>query len=297
MKTETLAETPIHHSTLSDLLTLSKVRLNTLVVATAAGGYYMGAPGDVDPMAMLATCVGTALVAGGASAINQVQERDTDRLMERTRLRPLADGRMTPAEGTYISFAMATAGELILWFGTTGLAALVSLTTYAIYALVYTPLKRRSSLNTIVGAVPGALPPLIGWAASRGTLAGPAPWTLFLIMFLWQLPHFLSISWLYRADYARAGLKMLSVVDTSGGMTGRQATLWAATLIVFSLLPAAVGLTYPYYGVGAFVLGTAQLVVATRFALKRSEANARALFYTSITYLPLLWTLMAFARR
>ena len=285
------------HNRLTDLLTLAKVRLNTLVVLTTAGGYYMGAPGDVEPLALAVTCLGTALVAAGASAINQAQERDTDRLMERTRMRPVPDGRMSRAEAGGAAFLMAGVGLVTLWLGANRLAALVALVTFATYAVIYTPLKLRSSLATIVGAVPGALPPIIGWASSRGSLSGPEPWTLFLIMFLWQLPHFLAISWLYRDDYARAGLRMLSVIDKDGGMTGRQATLWAATLIVFSLLPALVGLSGAAYGAGAIVLGVAQLAVAVRFAFQRSPANARLLFYASITYLPLLWLLMVLARR
>ncbi len=157
---------------------------------------------------------------------------------------------------------------------------------------VYTPLKRRTSLATVVGAVPGALPPLIGWAASRGTIAEVAPWALFLLMFLWQLPHFLAIAWIYREDYARAGLPMLSVVDPEGILTGRQATLWAATLVPFSALPYLVGLTGTTYGVGAIVLGMLQLALTINFAVRRTDASARSLFYGSITYLPLLWLLM-----
>jgi heme o synthase len=217
--------------------------------------------------------------------------------MERTRLRPLAEGRMRPAEGHLIGAAMAAAGLGVLWAGANGLAALVALATLVVYLFAYTPLKRRTSLATVTGAIPGALPPLIGWAAARGSLWGVAPWTLFLVMFLWQLPHFLSIAWMYREDYARAGLPTLPVVDPGGGMTGRQATLWAATLIPFSQLPFIVGLTAVTYAIGAVVLGAGLLFVAARFAYKRSDGNARMLFYGTLTYLPLLWALMAAARR
>jgi protoheme IX farnesyltransferase len=265
-------------------------------VLTTAGGYYMGAVGDVSLLTLAITCLGTALVAAGAAAFNQVDERDTDRLMVRTRLRPVADGRMSVAEGRAIAGALTGAGLAILWLGTNLVATLVAFATLVSYALVYTPLKRRTSLATIVGAVPGALPPLIGWTASSGTLAGLAPWSLFLLMFIWQLPHFLAIAWIYREDYARAGLPMLPVVDRQGGLTGRQALLWAATLIPFSLLPAALQLTGSAYAVGALALGLMQLAVAVRFALRRTDPNARALFYASITYLPLLWMLMVLDR-
>ena len=287
---------PASRSKISDLLVLAKVRLNTLVVLTTAGGYYMGATGDVALGALALTCLGTALVAAGASALNQVDERDTDRLMMRTRLRPVADGRMAPKEARAIAGAMAASGLAILWFAANPIAAVVALATLLSYAVVYTPLKRRTSLATIVGAVPGALPPLIGWAAATGSIAGLAPWSLFLLMFMWQLPHFLAIAWLYRDDYARAGLPMLSVVDRDGGLAGRQALLWAAALVPFSLLPAALQLTGSAFAVGALLLGVVQLVLAFKFAFRRTDQNARTLFYASITYLPLLWILMVLDR-
>jgi protoheme IX farnesyltransferase len=216
--------------------------------------------------------------------------------MVRTRLRPVADGRLGAAEARAIAGALAASGLALLWFGANLLAALVALGTLLSYTALYTPLKRRTSLATIVGAVPGALPPLIGWAAASGSVSGLAPWSLFLLMFVWQLPHFLAIAWLCREDYARAGLPMLSVLDRDGGLTGRQALLWAATLVPFSLLPAAMHLTGIAYAMGAVVLGIIQLALALRFALRRTDANARALFYASITYLPLLWILMVLDR-
>jgi protoheme IX farnesyltransferase len=295
MKPHALAMAPAP-SRLADLFVLTKVRLNALVVATAVGGYYMAAPDGVSPLTMLIACVGTALVASGAAAINQVFERDIDRRMERTRLRPVADQRMSVAEGYVTGAALAAFGIALLWLGANALAAAIAFTTLAIYLWIYTPLKRRTSLSTIVGAVPGALPPLIGWTAARGSLEGLAPWTLFLVMFLWQLPHFLAIAWMCRDDYRNAGLPMLSVVDTDGSMTGRQAALWAVTLVPFSLLPFLV-LAHAIYAVGALVLGLGFVAVAVRFALRRTDANARLLFFGSITYLPLLWTLMCVARR
>ena len=280
----------------SDVLVMAKVRLNTLVVVTTAGGYYMAATNGVDLSRLIWTCLGTALVAGGASAINQVAERDTDRLMERTKNRPVPGGRVSVRTGSVIAATLSGIGLAVLWtlVGTT--PALVALSTLVIYAVAYTPLKRRSSLATIVGAIPGALPPMIGWSAAGGSLTSPAAWTLFLIMFLWQLPHFLAIAWIYRDDYARAGLPMLPVVDKTGVVTGRQVMVWAATLMLFSLMPVLVGLTTMAYGVGALVLGSGLFVIAARFAMRRSTANARGLFYASITYLPLLWALMACTR-
>lgn len=279
-----------------DLIVLTKVRVNALVVATTAGGYYMAAPAVIDWVTLILTCIFTALVASGAAAINQVDERDTDRLMTRTRLRPVAAERMTPATGRLIAVALSSAGLVGLWLVSNIDATLVALVTLVTYALVYTPLKRRSSLSTVVGAVPGALPPLIGWAAAGGSLATIAPWSLFGFMFLWQLPHFLAIAWIYRDEYARAGLPMLPVIDAEGAMTGRQAMLWAITIVPVSELPFLVGLTTGTYAVGALLLGIGQLALAIQFAMRRSLGTARALFYGSITYLPLLWLLMALTR-
>lgn len=288
---------PRAHTKIDDLVLLTKVRLNALVVATTAGGYYMAAPRTIDPAALAATCFGTALVASAASAINQVQERDLDRLMNRTRERPLAGGRMSTSEGLTIAGGLAAAGLLVLWLAASPAAAAIALATLLTYVVIYTPLKRRSSLATVVGAVPGALPPLIGWVAAGGTLASPAPWSLFLLMFLWQLPHFLAIAWLYREDYARAGMPMLPVVDTRGAVTGRQAALWAATLVPISELPFLLGMTTAVYGVAAMVLGLGLFALAVRFMLQRTDERARVLFFASITYLPILWVIMGVARR
>jgi protoheme IX farnesyltransferase len=287
---------PRTHSKLDDLVLLTKVRLNALVVATTAGGYYMAATTPVEPATLAATCLGTALVASAASAVNQVHERDLDRLMERTRVRPLADGRMGAGEGLTIAAIMGLAGFIVLWLAAGATAAMVALTTFISYTVIYTPLKRRTSLATVVGAVPGALPPLIGWAAAGGGLREAAPWALFLLMFLWQLPHFLAIAWLYREDYARAGLPMLPVVDPHGVMTGRQAALWAATLVPISELPFLLGMASATYGLAALLLGLGQFILAARFMGDRTNANARALFFASITYLPLLWIVMAVGR-
>ena len=286
----------VRHSRVGDLVVLTKARLNTLVVATTAGGYYMAATGDINVAWLAITCAGTALVASGAAALNQVAERGTDRLMERTRWRPLPDGRMTTGEGRAIGAVLAATGVLMLWLGANLTAAAVALATLVVYVAIYTPLKRMTSFATVIGAIPGALPPLIGWTAAGASLRDPAAWALFFIMFLWQLPHFLAIAWICRLDYARAGLPMLPVIDPHGGMTGRQAALWAATIIPASVLPFLLGMTTQAYAVGAVVLGALQLMLAIRFATRRTDVNARALFYGSITYLPLLWLLMAISR-
>jgi protoheme IX farnesyltransferase len=283
-------------SKVGDVLTLAKVRVNALVVATTAGGYYMGAS-VVDVSTLIAAALGTALVASGAAAVNQVTERDTDRLMARTRLRPVADGRMTAGEGWLVALLLSVTGLVTLWVSSGAAASFVALATLLLYALVYTPLKRRTSLSTVVGAVPGALPPLIGWAAAGASLSGAQPWALFVISFVWQMPHVLAIGWMYREDYARAGLPILPVIDPHGGLTGRQATLWAATLVPASQAPYLLGMTDATYAIGALLLGIAQLVVALRFARHRSEVNARALFYASISYLPLLWILMVLGKQ
>lgn len=297
MKSDSLVVSPAR-SRLADVMTLTKVRVNTLVVATTAGGCWLGSAGDTDPLLLLNACAGTALVAGGAAALNQISERDVDRLMERTRMRPLADARMPLSEARALAIGLTVVGLAMLWIATTMLAAIVAFATFASYAFVYTPLKRVTSLSSIVGAVPGALPPLIGWAAVRGTLLEPAPWALFLIGFFWQLPHILAVGWMYREDYGRSGLPILASMDATGAMSGRQSALWAAALIPVSLLPStpAIHLTGVGYTAGALALGLVQFAIAVRFAVNRSPRHARDLFYATLTYLPLLWLFMGLGR-
>jgi protoheme IX farnesyltransferase len=280
-----------------DIFVLTKARLNSLVVATSAGGFYLAAPSPIDWPRLLVASAGTALVACGAAAFNQVDERDLDRTMHRTRHRPVASGRMSVSEARVIAAALSAIGLALLALAASLTATVIALATLLIYVFVYTPMKRRTSLATVVGAVPGALPPLIGWTAAGGSLAGPAPWALFAIMFVWQLPHFLAIGWMYRDDYARAQLPMLPVIDRNGQLTGLQALLWSATLIPISQLPLLSGVTTAVYGAGALVLGIGLFVLAAIFARRRTDANARALFYGSITYLPLLWLLMSVTKR
>ena len=275
----------------SDYAALAKPRLNVLVVASALAGYAMGGGTASNVPALLWTVIGTALVAGGASAFNQIIERDTDGLMRRTRMRPLPDGRLLPMEAFAFASVLSLGGLLILAAGVNRLSAAVALATLASYVLVYTPLKRRSSLATVIGAIPGALPPVIGWAAADGTLAQGA-WILFGIVFLWQLPHFLAIAWMYREDYARAGFPMLPVVEPDGRSTGRQAVIYAAALLPVALAPTLVGMSGTLYFAGALILTVGFLAAAGRFAATRAVADARRLFFSSIIYLPIIWILM-----
>ena len=274
-----------------DFVALAKPRLNLLVVASALAGYAM-AGGDTSPVVpLLCTVLGTALVAGGASAYNQVLERDADALMLRTRRRPLPDGRLQAAEALVFATALSSLGLATLAVAVNGLSALVALGTLFSYVVVYTPLKRVTSFSTVIGAIPGALPPVIGWAAARAELSQGA-WVLFGIVFLWQLPHFLSIAWMYREDYARGAFPMLPVLEPDGRSTGRQTIIYAAALVPLSLAPTLIGLTGRAYFLGAFALAAIFVTLAVKFGLSRSRADARRLFFGSIIYLPLLWILM-----
>ena len=275
----------------SDFVALTKPRLNVLVVTTSAAGYYLASPDGPAPLPMIAAVTGTALVAGGAAVLNQLYERDTDALMERTRSRPLPDRRLSSMDAWVFGLVLSGAGLLTLAVVSGAIAALLALATIGIYLAVYTPMKRRSSLSTLVGAVPGALPPLIGWAASSGTLS-VGGWTLFAIVFLWQIPHFMAIAWMYRDDYGRAGFPMLPVVEPDGRRTSRQAVMYAAALLPVSLAPTLVGVSGQVYFWLALVLGLGLVTLAMRFAAQRSDASARLLFYGSITYLPLIWAVM-----
>ena len=278
------------HGTLADYLSLTKPRLNLLVVATSAAGYYLGAPATSAGLLgvpMLQAVAGTALVAAGAAVLNQVLERDTDTLMRRTRGRALPDGRIPPGDARLFGIILSAGGLTLLAALPHLVAACLALLTLILYLAVYTPLKRRTPLATLVGAVPGALPPLIGWTASHGqiSLGGAA---LFAIVFLWQIPHFMAIAWMYRDDYAKAGFPMLPVVDPGGRRAGRQAVVYAAVLIPISVVPVLTGISGAVYLVTALGLGTVLLWLAIRFGATRTDRSARRLFYASITYLPVL---------
>ncbi|MCC7417635.1 MAG: protoheme IX farnesyltransferase [Acidobacteria bacterium] len=286
-----LASLPISGSSrpsvLSDYLALTKPRLNMLVVATSAAGYYLGIQGSPSVPELAITIAGTALVAGGASALNQVYERDTDALMRRTRHRPLPDGRMATGDASLFGMAMAGAGLVLLGAAANVLSATLALATLVTYLIVYTPMKQRSPAATLVGAVPGALPPLIGWTAATGELS-TGGLVLFAIVFLWQVPHFMAIAWLCRNDYARAGFPMLPVIDPSGRRAARQAAVYSLLLVLPALAPSFIGISGPAYLVVSSILGAALIALAVGFAFRRNDRAARALFVGSILYLPLI---------
>ena len=277
----------------ANYVTLAKPRLNLLVLVTTAAGLYLASPNGVALPVLVHTLLGTALVAGGAAALNQVWERDTDALMRRTRTRPMASGRLRVSEGLLFGAALSAAGLVELAVGVNLISAGMAALTLGSYVLMYTPLKRRTSLATLVGAVPGAMPPVIGWVAATGSLTAPAL-VLFGIAFFWQIPHFLAIAWLYRDEYAAAGIPLLPVIEPDGRRTGRQALLYGAALWPVSLLPPLVGLAGGFYFVVATVLGLTMIGLSASFARERSNPGARRLFLFSIIYLPLLWgTLVA----
>jgi protoheme IX farnesyltransferase len=280
-----------HRAVSSDYLELTKPRITFLVTLTALVGFVMASPGGVSAGALLAALAGTALVAAGASAWNMLLERETDARMLRTRGRPLPAGRLRPLEAGLFGSLLTACGLLeLLWFSRP-LAAAVAFVTWASYVFLYTPLKRRTSLSTLIGAVPGALPPVIGWAAARNSLE-PGAFVLFAILFLWQVPHFLAIAWIYREDYERGGLPMLPVLDPEGRLTGRQAVAHSLALLLVSLGPTAGGMAGQTYMVGALVLGLALTAVALRAAVLRTVPAARGLFLASVVYLTALCTLL-----
>jgi protoheme IX farnesyltransferase len=278
---------------LRDAMELTKPRITAMVLFTTLVGFVTASPQRVP--ALLLALVGTGLDASGAAVLNQVLERSTDALMLRTRDRPLPAGRVTPTDASLFGGALSALGLAVLFRGSHPLAATVAAVTLVSYLAVYTPLKRRTPLSTLVGAVPGALPPVIGWAAARGSLDAGA-FALFAILFLWQIPHFLAIAWLYREDYARAGFPMLPVVDREGGFTARQAVVHCLALLLVSLGAAAAGLGGMGYLAGAFVLGVGFTLFALRLVSTRDLAAARALFLASVLYLPALCSLLLAAR-
>ena len=282
---------PIAHGRTADFVTLTKPRLNSLVLVTTLAAYYLGGGNELPWLRLLHTILGTALVAAGASALNQFWERETDRLMRRTEQRPLPDRRMHPQDAMWFGIALSAMGIADLSLGVNPLTALMAALTLASYVFVYTPLKVRTSLSTIVGAVPGALPAVIGWTAATNSLS-VGGWVLFGIVVMWQMPHCLAIAWMFRDDYARAGIPLLPVVQPDGRATAHQAVLYSAGLIPVSFLPTAVGLASAYYMVGAIVLGAILLVLGLEFANTRGMPAARRLFLGTIIYLPLLWIVL-----
>lgn len=274
-----------------DYVELTKFRLSLLVLLTTGAGFYLASKNSICTTLLIHTLLGTALVAWGASAINQYLESDIDGKMDRTCHRPLPSGRIAPNEALLTGGLLVIAGLSYLVVKVNALTGLLAFLSAAIYLLLYTPLKRKTTLNTVMGAVSGAIPPMIGWTAARGEI-NYETWILFAILFLWQIPHFLSIAWLYREDYARGGLKMLPVVDVRGESTGRQIALHCHALLAVSLLPTIVGLAGPTYLWGALLLGSGFLLIAIGVAVSRTELSARRSFVASIIYLVLLFALM-----
>jgi protoheme IX farnesyltransferase len=276
---------------LAAYFSLTKPRIVLMVLVTVGVGFLLGARKSAHPATLTLTLLGTALVAAGASTLNQWWERERDARMRRTSNRALPSGKLSSAEAALFGVALAVAGGLILLMGVNFLAAAVAVATLLLYVLVYTPLKPRTTLNTAVGAIPGALPPVIGWAGATGTL-GIESLALFLIVFLWQFPHFLAIAWIYREDYQRGGMKMLPEFDPLGLLTARQATSYALALVPAGLLPAMVGLAGPYYFAGSLVMGMVYLIAAARFWAGVSDSTARRLLRTSFVYLPAVLLLL-----
>lgn len=295
MKSATLTNSR-QESLLGDLMELTKARLSLLVLVTTFVGFLAAWRGPMNYLLLAATLIGTALCATGAGALNQWWERGHDARMKRTRNRPLPSGRMHATDGLLVGLFFSATGLAILLLFTNFRAAFLAFATIAIYILVYTPMKRISSLNTLVGAIPGALPPLIGWVAACGTydLEGGV---LFAILWFWQMPHFLALAWMYRDDYAGAGYVMLTGADPDGTMTGRQSLLYSLFLLFVSLTPALMGFNAVWYFYGALALGIGFCATALNFLLRRDRASARVLFVASIIYLPLVLGLLVASQR
>ncbi|HVO59051.1 MAG TPA: heme o synthase [Dongiaceae bacterium] len=271
---------------------LTKPDVSLLVLMTTAAGYYMGSSAPVDWLKLVHTVFGTLLIASGTAALNHYIERESDRHMRRTASRPLPSGLLQPGEAKWFGIALCVAGALDLWLAGGWLAALLGFAACSSYLLAYTPLKKRTVWATFVGAFPGAVPPMIGWAAATGGL-GKGAWLLFLILFVWQFPHFHAIAWMYREDYARAGIQMLPVVDPQGKRTFRQIVGMAALLVGVSVLPALLGLTGGLYFFGALVISTALVQVSLWAASNKTNLRAKWLMHATVLHMPVLLLLMA----
>jgi protoheme IX farnesyltransferase len=271
----------------ADFAELVKARLTLLVLLTTAVGYYLGATGSINYVALFHVVFGTALAASGASALNQWWERRADALMQRTMHRPIPAGRMRPGSALVVGVLLAIGGVLYLIKTSNSLCAFLTATTVIIYVFAYTPLKRISTANTLVGAIPGALPPVIGWAAATGHLE-PGAWSLFVILFFWQLPHFFAIAWMYRKDYAKAGFQMVSKDDDSGARSASQSVLFSMILLLVGGIPTFLGVVNSAYLAIELILNGLFIFFAMRFLRTQLPVDARRLFLASIIYLPLL---------
>ncbi len=287
--------TPVKASkgTFSVIADLVKARLTSLVLLTTLVGFYLGNQGPANFPLLFAVMLGTGLLAAGAATLNQYLERDFDKLMPRTQDRPIPAGHMSADATLVFGGILSIIGLVELAIFVNLLTAMLGALTIALYLFVYTPLKRVTSLNTIIGAVPGALPPLMGWTAARGSI-DMAGWSLFAILFFWQLPHFLAIAWMYRDEYGKAGYVMLPNVDPTGARTGRQALSHTLGLLPVSLCPAVFGVTGGLYFVGAAIMTLVFIGCAFSFTRHLDRVSARRLFFCSIIYLPLLLGLMVF---
>jgi heme o synthase len=274
---------------------LIKARLTFLVILTTLVGFYLGSPEGLDLVLLAGALIGTSALAAGAACLNQLLECEWDARMKRTRTRPLPAGEVAPTTVLLLGAVMCLGGLAVLSFGVNLLTALLGSLTLASYLFIYTPLKRTTVLNTVVGAIPGALPPLMGWTAATGSLAAPG-WALFAILFFWQLPHFMAIAWLYREDYAQAGFRMLSGSDPTGSRTAGSAIRNTLALVAVSLVPFLQQIAGRIYLVVALVLGGVFIVTALRFGFRRTPQSARQLFFASILYLPLLLTVLVIDR-
>lgn len=278
-------------SRLADYLELTKPEVTLLVLVSTLVGFCTASRPETNLWLLLQTLLGTALVAAGTATLNQYLEREADAKMRRTANRPLPAGRLHPQEALLFGIGLSLAGVLYLALTVNRLSSLLAALTLTSYLLLYTPLKTRSPLCTFVGAFPGAMPPLIGWAAARGTL-DPEAWILYAMLFLWQFPHFLAIAWMYREDYARAGVRMLPVVDNAGPATGRQVILTSLLLLPVSLLPTWLGMAGRTYFAGALLLGLGFIAAGIALAVLRANAQAKRLLQVSILYLPLVFLLL-----
>ncbi len=284
---------------MKDYIALTKPRITWLILMSAAVGYFFGLTGvplsQIHWWAMLHTLIGTGVIASGTAALNQWYEREADRHMRRTSDRPIPAGRLKARNALIFGIGLAVAGFCELFVFVNPLSAVLGALTLISYLFLYTPLKQRSWLSTTVGAFPGAMPPMIGFAAASGTLTAQA-WVLFAILFLWQFPHFYSIAWMYREDYARAGIRMLPVVEPDGHRTAQQIVAYGLVLIPVSLIPAFLGMSGKIYLAGALALGLWFLYSGVRVAVERTILRARGVLMASVIYLPLLYGLMVLDR-
>lgn len=280
---------------LGDYVELTKPRIVVMVMLTAAAGFWLAGPEAHQAMILFHVLFGTVLVASGTNALNQVSERDADALMRRTRDRPMPAGRLSVGRARVFAWTAGLGGVVYFAVFVNALTAWIAFATLASYIFLYTPLKRRTTLSTLIGAVPGALPVVGGWTAARGVVTGEV-WVLFWIVFLWQLPHFLALAWIYREDYARAGFKMLSVGDPDGRLTFWHASLYAAALLPVSLAPTIFGMAGVSYFIGAAVLSGLFLLASLAAVRRTTPSNARRLFRLSLAYLPAILLLMGVGR-